>query len=150
MRPWRAGCTETLAEVLLPAIQQALQTLTHGRWRANQGIPRLHRRCQHFNNQLSHLGISEGAGLMAMAMATLPGQFGEIGMTSKHGAGLSRGILLQERDNVELGCPWIAPKHHLKGGLSWLLFRTKTDLFKATRGCQGGVRPTIGDISTKG
>ena len=31
LRPWKAGCTETLPEMVLPAIQQTLQTLTHGR-----------------------------------------------------------------------------------------------------------------------
>ena len=44
----------------------------------------------------------QAVGLIAIAMATLPGQFGEIGLTSKEGTGLSSGILLKERSDVEL------------------------------------------------
>ena len=92
----------------------------------------------------------QAVGLMAVAMATLPGQLREIGLASKQGAGLRRGIVLQERGNIELSRTRNGPKHRLKGGLSWLICRAKADLLKATMGCQGGVQPTISDIFTKG
>ena len=91
----------------------------------------------------------QAVGLMAMAMAPLPGQFGEIGLTAEQGAGLGSCIRLHERRNDQAGRPWCGSKLLLQSGQRRLLRRAEADLLESAMACQGGVKATIGHILTE-